>query len=104
MDFDLQSMSRDELKKLKSDTTKALEDFDDRSRKEALAAAEAKAAEMGFTLSQLMGGPAKKSNTVSPPKYRHPENPALTWAGRGRQPDWLKEAEAAGRSRDDFLI
>lgn len=25
-------------------------------------------------------------------KYRHPENPELTWSGRGREPKWLAEA------------
>jgi DNA-binding protein H-NS len=36
--------------------------------------------------------------------YRHPENADQTWSGRGRQPDWMKEALAAGKSKDDFLI
>jgi DNA-binding protein H-NS len=25
-------------------------------------------------------------------KYRHPENPELTWTGRGKEPKWLIEA------------
>lgn len=104
MDFDLESMSRDELVKLKRDVTKALDDFDDRSRKDALATVEAKAAELGFTLAQLLGGTSKKAKAASPAKYRHPDKPEQTWSGRGRQPAWIREAEAAGRSRDDFLI
>lgn len=27
----------------------------------------------------------------SPPKYRHPENPDLTWTGKGRAPRWVHE-------------
>ena len=35
-------------------------------------------------------------------KYRHPENSALTWTGRGLQPRWLKAALAAGAKLSDF--
>lgn len=38
-----------------------------------------------------------------PPKYRHPKTGA-TWTGRGRAPRWISEAEAKGKSRDQFLI
>lgn len=39
-----------------------------------------------------------------PPKYRNPADPAQTWAGRGAQPRWFREALAAGRVADDLLI
>lgn len=39
-----------------------------------------------------------------PPKYRNPADPAQTWAGRGVQPRWFREALAAGRSAEDLLI
>ena len=39
-----------------------------------------------------------------PPKYRHPENPNLTWCGRGMRPHWLKELEQRGGNRKDLLI
>jgi DNA-binding protein H-NS len=38
------------------------------------------------------------------PKYRNPENPAETWAGRGLRPKWLTVAIKAGKKQDDFLI
>ena len=34
-------------------------------------------------------------------KYRSGEN---TWSGRGLTPNWLKEAENAGKKREDFLV
>src|SRR5690606_3977543 len=50
---------------------------------------------------------AKKAATTVrspvPPKYRTPETGA-TWSGRGKPPRWVSEAEAAGKSRDEFLI
>ena len=38
------------------------------------------------------------------PKYRNPKNPAETWAGRGKQPRWLRAELRFGRKLDDFRI
>src|SRR6478736_10554790 len=38
------------------------------------------------------------------PKYRNPENPSETWAGRGLKPRWLTAAIKGGKKPDDFLI
>lgn len=103
-DISLEALSLEELKKLQKDVTKAIEGFQDRQRQEALMAVEAKAREMGFSLVELTSGATRKAKPASPPKYRHPENPSVTWSGRGRQPDWIKEAVAAGASKDEFLI
>ncbi|WP_102906051.1 MULTISPECIES: H-NS family nucleoid-associated regulatory protein [unclassified Variovorax] len=35
--------------------------------------------------------------------YRHPETGA-EWPGRGPRPMWLREAIAAGRNPDEFLV
>jgi DNA-binding protein H-NS len=37
-------------------------------------------------------------------KYRNPENPAETWAGRGLKPRWLAAATKSGKKLEDFLI
>jgi DNA-binding protein H-NS len=37
-------------------------------------------------------------------KYRNPENPSETWAGRGLKPRWLVAAIKGGKKQDDFLI
>ena len=104
-DINLNDMSLAELKKLGKNVEKAIETHQERQRKEALAAAEAKAKEMGFTLAELVSlTGSKKSRSESPPKYRHPENPEITWTGRGRQPEWMKSALAEGRTKDEFLI
>jgi DNA-binding protein H-NS len=103
-DIDLNSMSLEYLKKLQKDVNKAVDGYQDKQRKEALAAAEAAAREMGYTLAELTGLPGKKAKSVLPPKYRHPENPEQTWTGRGRQPQWMKDALANGHAKDEFLI
>jgi DNA-binding protein H-NS len=38
------------------------------------------------------------------PKYRNPNDPSQTWAGRGLQPLWLRDAIESGKKLDSFLI
>ena len=38
------------------------------------------------------------------PKYRNPERPSETWAGRGKKPRWLAAQLKSGRRIDDFRI
>ena len=100
--MDLNTLSLKELKKLRKDVDKTIADFKDRKKREALAELEKKAAELGFSLSDLAKvGKVKK---VSPPKYRNPDDAEQTWTGRGRTPLWVKDLEAAGGSREDALI
>jgi DNA-binding protein H-NS len=37
-------------------------------------------------------------------KYRNPNQPFQTWAGRGKQPRWLVAELKAGKRLDDFRI
>src|SRR6267154_3326770 len=38
------------------------------------------------------------------PKYRNPDQPSETWAGRGKQPRWLVAQLGSGKRIDDFRI
>jgi DNA-binding protein H-NS len=38
------------------------------------------------------------------PKYRNPKNESETWAGRGKQPRWLRAELRSGKKLNDFLI
>ena len=38
------------------------------------------------------------------PKYRNPEKPGETWAGRGLKPRWLAAAIKTGKKLEDFRI
>jgi DNA-binding protein H-NS len=38
------------------------------------------------------------------PRFRNPARPSETWAGRGKQPRWLREALRLGKKLDDFRI
>ena len=65
--------------------------------------------ENGITMADLdgrrSGRKSRGSGTGSkrPPKFRDPVT-GNTWAGVGRAPKWIVEAEAAGKSREDFRI
>ncbi len=63
------------------------------------------AADSGFNLDELMGASkgGRKGGKVAP-KYRHPQNPAMTWTGRGRQPLWLVAELKKGKKLDSFAI
>ena len=100
--MDLNTLTLKELKKLRKDADKAIADFENRKKREALSELEKKAAEMGFSLSELTG--AAKVKKASPPKYRNPSDPAQTWTGRGRTPVVFKDYVAQGGALDDCLI
>lgn len=104
MSIDLNGLSLKDLKALQADVAKAIAGYAERQKREAMAELEAKAKEFGFTLTELLGNSAKKSKAAVKAKYAHPENPSLTWSGRGRQPQWFKDAIAAGKSPNDLAI
>jgi DNA-binding protein H-NS len=101
---DLEKTSLADLKALHKDIEKAIKTFEARKMAEARAALEAKARELGVTLEAVMGGKSSRSGSKAAAKYRHPENPSLTWSGRGRTPKWIADHEVKGGSRDDYAI
>ena len=103
-DYDLEALSLGELKKMQKDVAKAISTFEDRQKAEARAKVEALARELGYSLAELVGTETKSSRAPAVAKYRHPENPALTWSGRGRKPQWFVEALEAGKTASDLAI
>lgn len=103
--IDLGNMSLAELKSLQKQVAKAIDEFADKEKAKALAALEEKAREMGFSLSELTGAARKTTRKgAGVPKYRNPQNPEITWTGKGRRPDWVRDALSAGKSMDDLAI
>jgi DNA-binding protein H-NS len=49
-------------------------------------------------------GPGRGVRGPVPPKYRNPEDPSETWAGRGLKPRWLAAALKSGGKLDEFVI
>ena len=104
MTFDLNSMSLKELKDLQAQVGKAIANFEDRKKKQALAELEEKAREMGFSLAELTGTVAPRKRAPASAKYANPANPAETWSGRGRKPRWFAEALNAGKSPESMAV
>jgi len=48
--------------------------------------------------------PAKRPYPPVLPKFRNPDQPSETWAGRGKQPRWLVAALKKGKHLEDFKI
>ncbi|MFD1912594.1 H-NS family nucleoid-associated regulatory protein [Halodurantibacterium flavum] len=103
-DYALEALSLNELKKMQKDVAKAIATFEDRQKAEASAKVEALARDLGYSLAELVGTETKTSRAPAPPKYRHPENPALTWSGRGRKPQWFVEALAVGQTAESLSV
>ena len=46
----------------------------------------------------------KRNVRKVPPKYQHPDDPSLTWTGRGLKPKWVVSLLERGVSLNDLLI
>ena len=103
MNFDLDKMTLKELRDLRARLDRAINSYEDRKRREALAAIEEAAREHGFNLADLTGAKPRRTGTVAP-KYVNPNDPTMTWTGRGRKPRWVQENLEGGKQLDDLLI
>jgi DNA-binding protein H-NS len=48
--------------------------------------------------------PQRRPYPPVPPKYRNPDRPSKTRAGRGKQPRWLVALSESGKRIDDFKV
>ena len=55
-------------------------------------------------VAQIGETPRRRSYPTVFPKFRNPEQPWETWAGRGKKPRWLTAQLKAGKQIDDFRI
>ncbi len=99
---DLESMSTDDLWALHEEIA---------SRLAAMLLAEKRVLEN--RLKQLKGGVEAERESSSTgrrpyptvvPKFRNPDRPSETWAGRGKTPRWLTAKLKSGKRIDDFRI
>jgi DNA-binding protein H-NS len=97
-------MSLKELKDLHSQVTKAIANFADRKRKEAIAELEEIARAKGFSLAELTGISAPRKRAPATAKFANPADSTDTWSGRGRKPRWFVAALATGKKPEDLMI
>ena len=103
-DFNLEAMSLKELRQMQKDLAKAISTYEDRHKADARAKLEVIAKEMGYSLAELIGAEVKATRAPAVAKYRHPENPALNWSGRGRKPRWFVDHINAGKNPSELMI
>lgn len=103
-DFNLEALSLKELRQLQKDLAKAISTYEDRQKGDARSKLEIIAKEMGYSLADLIGSEVKPTRAPAAAKYRHPENPSLTWSGRGRKPLWFVAALDAGKTPEELAI
>ena len=103
MSINLENMSSDELRALISDAQRMLKTVDARRKAEAKRAAEKAVKQFGYSLDDILASGGTKGSKGAP-RYANPADPAQTWTGRGRKPNWVNEALAQGKSIDDLAL
>lgn len=102
--MNLTHLSLVELRALAESTKKEL---DKREQHEVAIAREkiqAIAQGVGVSLKVLIAGSTRKKSGPAKVKYRHPDNIAQQWSGRGRQPKWVKDWLGSGKSLDQLSV
>lgn len=63
---------------------------------------------LGISVEELLANNEAKSKKLSGKKvqaqYQNPNDNAQTWTGRGRQPRWIADGLANGKTLEDFRI
>lgn len=96
--IDLSDYNLSELKGLLFDIDKEIKARQGRELSEARERIRAIAEKAGLPTEQLLIGAA------APPRYRNPLDASQTWSGRGRQPKWVSEALAAGKTLEELRV
>jgi len=102
--IDLSKLSIPELQDLARDVEQEIVTRREQERERVLAQMRELADSIGMSLEDLLKqergrGAASGAAAV---KYRHPENAALTWAGRGKRPQWINEWLESGRTLQEL--
>lgn len=105
--LNLSDFNLSELKGLQADIEKEIKARQQqevtKAREQILAIAQG----LGVSVEELLangGAKSKGSGKKVQAQYRNPADNAQTWSGRGRQPKWIAEGLAGGKSLDDFRI
>ena len=95
--MDYQQLPYEELKTLHQEVGQLLQ----ARRKEALEQLRAQMTSLGFKPEELMVKPVKGNGRH---KYQHPDDPSLSYGGKGPKPAWLKDALESGRQLEEFQV
>jgi DNA-binding protein H-NS len=104
--IDLTKLTLEELQLLAQDIEQEIVARRELDRERVLAQMRDLAGSIGMSLEDLLrqerGRDRARVPGVLTVRYRHPENTTLTWAGRGKRPQWIVEWLASGRTLEDL--
>ena len=111
MAIDLSGLNVAELEKLIVDAKARIEVVKKQQFAELRRTLEAQARNAGFDIYELFAGGGRAPRAAASgdkkavaPKYRNPADASQTWNGRGKQPIWVREAIAGGKSLESLAI
>lgn len=106
--IDLSGYNLAELKGLQFEVEKAIKERQNVEMKKARDQIQAIAEGLGVSVQDLLAGSGAKSKAGTGAKveaqYQNPADPSQTWTGRGRQPKFVQDAIAAGKTLEDLRI
>jgi DNA-binding protein H-NS len=102
---DFQNLSELELQEVIDNAAKALKERQESKRKDTITQIKELAASIGVTVEIIDGEKRSSRKGVKVPiKYRSPEDPSVTWTGRGMTPKWLQALVDSGREKAEFEV
>jgi DNA-binding protein H-NS len=107
INIDLASYDLNGLKELQTSIDKEIKSRQQQGLKDARDQILAIAQNLGVSVEELLAGSPKKSKLTGAKvqaQYRNPADESQTWSGRGRQPRWVADALAGGKTLNDFRI
>ncbi len=100
----LEGYSSAELGAFRDRVTEAIASKREQAKRELLEEIEKLPEQRGLSLDEVIGVRVKKRRAKATPKYRNPKDSSQTWSGRGKQPAWVKDELASGKSIDELAI
>jgi DNA-binding protein H-NS len=97
---DLAKLSIEELEVLARDVEAEIVRRREEDRQRVLQQMRELAASIGTTPEELFAQQRGRAAVLA--KYRHPDDPTLTWSGRGKRPQWVTDALASGKTLEDL--
>jgi DNA-binding protein H-NS len=96
--FSLEGLNIQQLAQLQADAAVRFAEAKKAALVDARRAVEKLASDWGFSMLELGFQPVKSKSKapIGAPKYRNPADPAQTWTGTGRKPQWILDALEKG--------
>jgi DNA-binding protein H-NS len=102
--MDLSNMSVGDLRNLQDQIKQEMKKREHQEVQKAREQIMAIAQSVGVPLKELIATSGRAKTGSVAVRYRHPDNAAQQWTGRGRQPKWVKEWVEGGKSLDKLRV